>query len=195
MVGYVLIKIEKIKNIKMKKALIGIVALALITLSITSCKKATAVNGGTWSFKGQTVTSGIASLNQVSPVVTAAYGNPYTISSLATVCQASNSYGDIVFNFWQYPTVSGSYPITSNTFVDSGSNAIAINMILSTGSNYVGKTYLPTPYSAATAMANVTVGSNGWITISIPSLEMVRDTVASDSSALTVNVKQTQAAE
>jgi len=176
----------------MKKALIGIVALALITLSITSCKKATAVNGGTWSFKGQTytVTSGIASLNQVSPVVTAAYGNPYTISSLATVCQASNSYGDIVFNFWQYPTVSGSYPITSNTFVDSGSNAIAINMILSTG-----KTYLPTPYSAATAMANVTVGSNGWITISIPSLEMVRDTVASDSSALTVNVKQTQAAE
>ena len=181
----------------MKKALIGTVALALIMLSVTSCKKATTVNGGTWSFKGQnyTVTSGIASLNQVSPVTTAAFGNPYTISSLTTVCQTSSSYGDIVFNFWQYPTVSGSYPITSNTFVDSGSNAIAINMILSTGSNYAGKTYLPTPYSAATAMANVTVGSNGWITISIPSLEMVRDTVPSDSAALTVNVKQTQAAD
>lgn len=180
----------------MKKALIGIVALALITLSITSCKKAATVNGGTWSFKGQTytVTSGIASMNQNSPVNTA-LNNPYTISSLAAVCQANNSYGDIVFNFWQYPTVSGSYPITSNVFVDSGSNAIAVSMILSTGSNYVGKNYFPTPYSAATAMANVTVGSNGWITISIPSLEMVRDTVASDSAALIVNVKQTQAAE
>jgi len=130
----------------MKKALIGIVALALITLSITSCKKTTAVNGGTWTFKDSTnasinytVTSGIASMYQTSPVAST-FGYAYQISSLATVCKTNTSYGDIVFNFYNYPTVSGTYPISPNVYIDSGSTAVAINMILATGSNMLKRT-------------------------------------------------------
>jgi hypothetical protein len=144
----------------MKQILKSVVAVTVIMLMFASCKKAATVNGGSWTFKGQnySVSSGIADVSQNSPVVTA-LGNPYPIASLSTVCQANNGYGNIVFTFWQYPTVSGSYPITSNPFIDSGSNAVAINMILSTGSNYAQKSYYPTSSSATTAMANVTVGS------------------------------------
>ena len=184
----------------MKKALIGIVALALITLSITSCKKATAVNGGSWAFKGQTytVTSGIADITQ-NPTTFMRTGLPdttYPIDlSLATACSASNSYGSVVFTFYTWPNVSGTYTITPNQFPDSGSHEIAINMILAKGDSFAQNNYNPSAYGAGLATANVTVMSNGYIKIVIPSLEMVNYNNASDSGLLTTSVMQTQPAE
>jgi hypothetical protein len=176
----------------MKKILIGIVAVTLIMLAITSCKKPASVNGGSWTFKSQNypVTSGIADISQQPPV-----GSVYNIATLATASQGSNSYGSIVFTFFSYPTASGTYTITSNQYPDSGSHEIAVNMILSTGSSYAQNNYNPTASSAASVVANVTVGSNGWITIALPALEMVNAANPSDSAALTANVKQTAAAE
>ena len=182
----------------MKKILSGLVAFTIIMLTASSCKKAATVDGGSWTFNGQTykVTSGIADVTQ-NPTTFQRTGLPdttYPINlSLATVCSTNSAYGDIVFTFYTYPKVSGAYAITPNALPDSGSQEVAVNMILSTGSNYNGKIYNPTPYSASVSTANVTVGSNGWITISIPSLEMARDTVPSDSAVLTASVKQTQA--
>jgi|GEM_PF-1534332 len=175
----------------MKKILSGLVAFTIIMLTASSCKKAATVDGGSWTFNGQTykVTSGIADVSQNPTGST-----PANIDvTLATVCQSSSAYGDIVFTFYTFPTTSGTYAITSNPLPDTTSTQVAVNMILSTGSNYNGKIYNPTPYSASVSTANVTVGSNGWITISIPSLEMARDTVPSDSAVLTASVKQTQA--
>ena len=70
-------------------------------------------------------------------------------------------------------------------------------MILAQGDSFAQNNYNPTAYSSATATANVTVGSNGWITINLPSLEMINadTTKRSDSALLTATVKQTQAAE
>ena len=180
----------------MKKIVTGIVAVILIMLTVTSCKKTTAVNGGSWTFKDSTsaavnytVTSGIADVSQTPPLQTI-----YSIASLTTVAQTSNSYSSIVFTFFTYPTASGTYTITPNQFPDSGSHQIAINMILATGSNYVQKNFSPTPFSASTATANVTVMSNGYIKIAIPALEMVNLNNPNDSGQLTTNVQQTDPA-
>jgi len=176
----------------MKKIVTGIVAMAFIMLTVTSCKKSTSVNGGSWAFKSQTynVTSGIADVSQVPPVQTV-----YNIASLTTVCQTSNSYGDIVFTFFSYPTASGSYTITPNQYPDSGSHEIAVQMILQTGSgtSLVENTYNPSSSSASGVTANVTVAGNGWVTITLPALEMINaDPTKSDSALLTATVKQTQ---
>jgi len=177
----------------MKKTLTGIVAFALIMLTITSCKKTTAVNGGSWSFKSTTynVTSAIADVSQVPPV-----SSVYNIASLSAACQNGTSYGNIVFTFFQYPTASGQYTITSNQYPDSGSHQIAVQMILQTGSgtSLVENTYNPSPSSASGVTANVTVGSNGWATITLPALQMLNadTTKRSDSAALTATIKQTQ---
>lgn len=177
----------------MKKIVTGIVAVTLIMLTVTSCKKTTAVNGGSWTFKDSTnvainytVTSGIASVSLQPPVQTV-----YSIAQLTTVAQTSSSYSSIVFTFFSYPTTSGTYLITPNQFPDSGSHQIAVNMILSTGSNYAQKNFNPTPFSASTATANVTVMSNGYVKIAIPALEMVNFSNANDSGLLTTNVQQT----
>lgn len=177
----------------MKKTFVILAVAFILLITASSCKKAASVDGGTWSFKGQTytVTSGIADITQNSPVLSS-NGNPYTIASLATVCQTSNAYGDIVFTFSQYPTHSGTYPVTANQNIDSGSNAVAVNMILSTGSSYAQNNYYPSPAAAASVNATVTVAANGWITISLPALEMINLNNATDSALLTANVKQTQ---
>jgi len=182
----------------MKKAIIGIVAVAFILLTVTSCKKTTAVNGGSWTFKDSTnaainysVTSGIADVT-LNP---AAYG-VYSIAQLTTAANNGNNYGSIVFTFFSLPTTSGTYTITPNMFPDSGSHEIAINMILAQGSNYAQKNYVPTPTSAATATANVTVMSNGYVKIAIPALEMMNYQNTNDSGSLvTSGVWQTQAPE
>jgi hypothetical protein len=177
----------------MKKIVTGIAAVTLIMLAVTSCKKTTSVNGGSWTFKDSTnaainytVTSGIADVSQ-NP---AAYGL-YGIATLATAAQTSSSYGSIVFTFFSYPTVSGTYTITANQYPDSGSHEIAVNMILATGSNYAQKNFNPTSFSASTATANVTVMSNGYVKIAIPALEMVNLNNANDSGLLTTSVQQT----
>jgi hypothetical protein len=177
----------------MKRIITGIATILFIMIAASSCKKAANVDGGTWSFKSQTykVTSGIADVSQMPGV---SYVD--TISSLVTVCKTSNSYGDIVFTFYNYPTASGAYTITRNQYPDSGSHEIAVQMILQTGSgtSLVENTYNPTAYSASSASANVTVASNGWININIQSLMMLNADTSktSDSSALVTNVKQTQ---
>jgi hypothetical protein len=177
----------------MKKIVTGIVAVTLIMLAVTSCKKTTAVNGGSWTFKDSTnaainytVTSGIADVS-LNP---AAYGVT-SIAQLTTAAQTSSSYGSIVFTFFAYPKASGTYTITANSLPDSGSNQIALNMILASGSSYAQKNFNPTPFSAGTATANVTVMSNGYVKIAIPSLEMVNFSNASDSGLLTTSVQQT----
>ena len=177
----------------MKKIVTGIVAVTLIMLTVTSCKKTTAVNGGSWTFKdstnaaiGYVVTSGIADVSQTPPLPTV-----YNIASLTTVAQTSNTYSSIVFTFFTYPTASGTYTITPNQFPDSGSHQIAVNMILASGSSYAQKNFNPTAFSASTATANVTVMSNGYVKIAIPALEMVNLSNPSDSGLLTTSVQQT----
>lgn len=176
----------------MKKIISGIVAMMIIMLTITSCKKAATVNGGSWSFKSQnyTVTSGIADISQGSPVNTPS-GNPYLVSSLATVCQTSNSYGDIVFSFYNTPIVAGSYPITANQYIDSGSTAMGVQMILQTGSgtSLVEKTYYPSPFNSVTAAVTV---SSGLVKINLPALQMINANDPTDSAILTATVNQTQ---
>jgi hypothetical protein len=181
----------------MKKSLTVIIAVVLILLMGTSCKKTTTVNGGSWTFKDSTnatvnytVTSGIANVS-LNP---AAYGL-YSIAQLVTAAQTGSSYGSIVFTFYSYPTASGQYTITPNQYPDSGSHEIAINMILATGSNYAQKNFNPSASSAAGATANVTVMGNGYVKIAIPSLEMVNYYNPTDSGLLTTNVMQTQAPE
>ena len=69
-------------------------------------------------------------------------------------------------------------------------------MILATGSNYAQKNYNPSATSAATATANVTVMSNGYVKIAIPALEMINYYNTNDSGLLsTTGVWQTQAPE
>ena len=180
----------------MKKAIIGIVAIALVLLTVTSCKKTTTVNGGSWTFQDSTnavvkytVTSGIADVT-LDPN---AYG-VYSIAQLAIAANNGSNYGSIVLTFFSLPTASGTYTITPNQFPDSGSHEIAINMILAHGSNYAQKNYNPSPTSVATAVANVTVMSNGYVKVAIPALEMINYYNTNDSGALiTSGVWQTQA--
>jgi hypothetical protein len=181
----------------MKNIVIGTVAFMVIMLTATSCKKANSVNGGTWTFKSQTYTvnSGIADITQ-NPTTFQRVGlsdTTYPINLTLVTVSKTYGYADIVFTFYTYPQVSGTYTLTPNAVPDSGSMQMAVQMITQTGSgsSLVENTYNPSPYSNVSA--NVTVQGNGWIKISLPAVEMVNANTPSDSSILTATVNQTQA--
>jgi hypothetical protein len=172
----------------MKKILFGFLALSLLT--VFSCKKAAVLNGGTFTFKG------------TSYSVTSAIGNQTADNTLVCVNSPSGSYNDLLCIFYSnisggvqivpYPK-AGTYTIVAGAPADS--SQISFKLDLTTGATYNGKTYLVDP--ATSANATVTTDGNGWLKISVPSINLILkgDTTGADHGSLSASVVQTSATE
>ena len=159
----------------MKKILIGLVALSMLT--IVSCKKSAKVDGGSWTFKSVTYS------------VTSAIANSTGDQSLVAISNSNNNYDELQFTFYTLPTTSGQYTVTAGA-PDTTNTQVNVNMILTSGSTYTGPTYAPDPSANVTAQVTV---SDGKLQITLPSLNMINVKDSTDHGTVTATIKQTRA--
>jgi hypothetical protein len=157
-----LILLQKTKQNMKKTLAFGIVSAMLIF--ITSCSHpSSAVGSNTYTFKGTT------------------YHPTVIVQSSSSLQSSDYSASSVILVFTTFPTVSGTYQISSSTG-PSSPNQIAVNFAnLTTSATYHGQ-------PSGTINATVTVASNGKITVVIPSVTLTNG--AGDTGSFTANLTQ-----
>ena len=167
----------------MKKILIGCLALSM--LAITSCKKPAKVDGGTFTFKGNSYS------------VNSAIGNTTGDNAVVAISQPSNQYNQLQFTFFSdieagaqvfhYP-IAGSYTVVRSAPADS--TQVQVSLQLTNGATYNNTSYWPDTITGIQAAVTV---SNGKLNITLPSITMFNkaDTTRVDQGVLNATIKQT----
>jgi hypothetical protein len=153
----------------MKKAIFGILALALM-FATSSCKKN--VSAGTWTFKAVTYTG----------VTCVGGGGQYTASTFNN--NNSSTYGELELVFYSAPVAAGSYTVTNITIgVFAGQVGIYVN---TNGSSVSYE-------STGSGAKKVNVSYTGQdLTASGMNIEVVNASDPTDSAAVTFNITQTE---
>ena len=151
-----------------------ITAILFIALLALSCKK-NPNPGGYWTFQGITYYVSGCSAGSASTL---------NASNVNNNNASTYSFATIGLNFYQaLPATAGTftvvkYPPAANQVAITTTNQSQVNYV-STGGN-------------GTETVKVTIGSNGFINVSGSGIEMSNTGGGADSSALSINITQTQ---